>query len=165
MSSKSEALAALDDGYRRFRAGIADLDDAAYAETWLGTWNLSQLLAHMAGWYREMTDALERVAEITKVTQRMLDTVTQLLSLERIESTIRGTGELFCPLDLIQDVMAGLAPLVARKGHTVTIHLPETRPRVRGAPALLREAFLNLVDNAIQYTPDGGQIDVHASVD
>lgn len=107
----------------------------------------------------------ERVAEITKVTQRMLDTVTQLLSLERIESTIRGAGELFCPLDLIQDVVAGLAPLVARKGHMVTIHLPETRPRVRGAPALLREAFLNLIDNAIQYTPDGGQIDVHASVD
>ncbi len=107
----------------------------------------------------------EQVAEITRVTQRMLDTVSQLLSLEQIESTIRGTGELFCPLDLIQDVIASLSPLAARKGHTVTLHLPETRPRVRGAPALLREAFLNLVDNAIQYTDNGGRINVHASVD
>jgi uncharacterized damage-inducible protein DinB len=62
MSAKAEALAALDDAYRRFRAGIADLDDAAFAETWLGSWNLSQLLAHMAGWYREMAAAFERVA-------------------------------------------------------------------------------------------------------
>jgi hypothetical protein len=62
MSAKADALAALDDAYRRFRAGIADLDEAAFAETWLGSWNLSQLLAHMAGWYREMAAAFERVA-------------------------------------------------------------------------------------------------------
>jgi len=62
MSAKSDALATLDEGYRRFRAGIAGLDDAAFAETWLGTWNLSQLLAHMAGWYREIAGAFERVA-------------------------------------------------------------------------------------------------------
>ena len=62
MASKSEALAELDAGYAKFRSPIADLDDAAYAETWLGTWNLSQCLAHMSGWYREMTGAIDRVA-------------------------------------------------------------------------------------------------------
>jgi hypothetical protein len=62
MASKSEALAELDSGYAKFRAPIADLDDAAFAETWLGTWNLSQCLAHMAGWYREMTGAFNRLA-------------------------------------------------------------------------------------------------------
>lgn len=62
MVSKSEALAELDSGYARFRSPIADLDDDAFAEIWLGTWNLSQCLAHMAGWYREMTGAIDRVA-------------------------------------------------------------------------------------------------------
>lgn len=62
MVSKAEALAELDAGYARFRAPIADLEDAAFAETWLGSWNLSQCLAHMAGWYREMTGAIDRVA-------------------------------------------------------------------------------------------------------
>ena len=62
MVSKSEALAELDSGYTNFRTLIADLDDDAFAETWLGSWNLSQCLAHMAGWYREMTGAIDRVA-------------------------------------------------------------------------------------------------------
>jgi hypothetical protein len=62
MASKSEALAELDAGYARFRAPIADLDEAAFSETWLGTWNLSKCLAHMAGWYREMTAAIDRLA-------------------------------------------------------------------------------------------------------
>ncbi len=63
MTSKAEALAALDSGYTEFRTPIADLDAAAFEETWLGTWNLSQCLAHMAGWYREMTAAIDRVAK------------------------------------------------------------------------------------------------------
>lgn len=61
MATKDEALAALDEGYRQFREPIAALDDAAYGEPWLGTWNLSECLAHMAGWYREMAGAIERV--------------------------------------------------------------------------------------------------------
>ncbi|GIW12918.1 MAG: hypothetical protein KatS3mg062_0357 [Tepidiforma sp.] len=62
MSDKAQALAALDAAHDRFRAAIAGLGDDAFSETWLGTWNLSQLLAHMAGWYREMAGAFERVA-------------------------------------------------------------------------------------------------------
>lgn len=61
MATKQEALAALDAGYEKFRSGIKDLPDSAYAEQWLGDWNLSHVLAHMTGWYREMTGALERV--------------------------------------------------------------------------------------------------------
>jgi hypothetical protein len=73
MTSKEEALAQLEEGYRRFRAGIAGLDDAAYGETWLGSWNLSQLLAHMSGWFREMTAAFERVARGERPTPEGVD--------------------------------------------------------------------------------------------
>ncbi len=73
MATKAEALAALDAGYRAFRAPIAELGDAAYAETWLGTWNLSQCLAHMEGWYREMTGAIQRVARGERPTPEGVD--------------------------------------------------------------------------------------------
>lgn len=61
MAEKAEALAELQSRYEAFRSKIADLPDAAYDETWLGRWNLSHVLAHMTGWFREMVGAFERV--------------------------------------------------------------------------------------------------------
>jgi hypothetical protein len=58
---KDEAIQALEDGYVRLRGRIAGLPDEAFAEVWLGTWDLSRLLAHMAGWCREMSAGLGRV--------------------------------------------------------------------------------------------------------
>ncbi|MEX2081420.1 MAG: maleylpyruvate isomerase N-terminal domain-containing protein [Dehalococcoidia bacterium] len=63
MATKQEAIAALDASYDKFRGNIAGLDEAAMTEVWLGTWSVEQLLAHMAGWYREMTGAFGRVAK------------------------------------------------------------------------------------------------------
>ncbi len=73
MASKQEALAALDDGYEQFRLGIADLPDEAYSETWLGEWNLSQVLAHMSGWFGEITGAIQRVGRGERPTPEGVD--------------------------------------------------------------------------------------------
>lgn len=73
MSDKSEAIAELQAAHDRFRGGIAGLPDARFDETWLGTWNLSQLLAHMSGWYGEMTGAFERVARGERPTPEGVD--------------------------------------------------------------------------------------------
>ena len=61
MADKAEAIAKLQAAHDTFRSPIADLPDGAYNETFLGTWNLSQLLAHMAGWYGEIGGGFERV--------------------------------------------------------------------------------------------------------
>lgn len=73
MSDKSDAIARLDAARIHFRAQIADLPPDAYEETWFGTWNLSQLLAHMAGWFREMTGAIDRVGRGEKPTPDGVD--------------------------------------------------------------------------------------------
>ncbi len=61
MTVKDDDIARLENGYAGFRARIAGLPADAYAEDWLGQWNLAQLLAHMSGWFGAMTTALERV--------------------------------------------------------------------------------------------------------
>ena len=61
MTDKATAIHDLELGYQEFRGPLDRLEDDDFEEVWLGTWNLSQLLAHMAGWYREMTQAFERV--------------------------------------------------------------------------------------------------------
>ena len=62
MSAKSENIEEFEGALTGFRAKIADLPEAAWSEVWLGTWTLSELTAHMAGWAGEMTGALQRVA-------------------------------------------------------------------------------------------------------
>ena len=61
MTDKQDVIAELVAGYDGFRSKIVELPDSAYDETWLGTWNLSQVLAHMTGWYGEMSEAIARV--------------------------------------------------------------------------------------------------------
>jgi len=73
MSGKSDAIAELQAAHDRFRSAIAGLPDPKFDETWLGSWNLSQLLAHMAGWYGEMTGAFERVARGERPTPEGVD--------------------------------------------------------------------------------------------
>ncbi len=73
MSEKDTAIKDLQNGYERFRGPLEHLDDSAFSEVWLGDWNLSQLLAHMVGWYREMTGAMERVARGERPTPEGVD--------------------------------------------------------------------------------------------
>ncbi|MEP7216439.1 MAG: DinB family protein [Anaerolineaceae bacterium] len=63
MSDKSETLTTLESKYEEFRARISGLSADAYDEVWLGEWSLAQLLAHMAGWFGEMTVGLKRVGQ------------------------------------------------------------------------------------------------------
>lgn len=62
MSAKSEQLEKLEVAYREFRDLIAELPDRAFGERFLDQWDLSSVLAHMSGWFREMSGAFERVA-------------------------------------------------------------------------------------------------------
>ncbi len=48
------------------------------------------------------------------------------------------------------------------KGLRIQVQLQEGLPPVRGDAARLAEVLQNLLDNALQYTPRGGQIDVEA---
>jgi len=50
----------------------------------------------------------------------------------------------------------------SRKQITLDIEIAPGLPAVRGDASLLRDVLQNLLDNAIQYTPPGGQIRVTA---
>jgi two-component system, OmpR family, phosphate regulon sensor histidine kinase PhoR len=94
---------------------------------------------------------------------RLARLTDDLLKLARIEA-----GKLE-----VQLVPVGVLELVERCAETallkshqkqiaLEVEVPPNLPRVRGDAGLLREVLQNLIDNAIQYTPDGGQIQVSA---
>lgn len=94
---------------------------------------------------------------------QLLEVVNDILDLARAEA-----GSLDVDLDPVRlpDFFAGLQPLLtnvaAASGITVDVRIPKRLPPVIADEARLREVVINLVDNAVKYTPAGGRIEIGA---
>jgi len=61
MTAKDDAFAGVEKVYVEFRDLIAMLPDEAYSEVFAGDWDLDRILAHMAGWYRELAPEFAKI--------------------------------------------------------------------------------------------------------
>jgi two-component system phosphate regulon sensor histidine kinase PhoR len=99
-------------------------------------------------------------------TERLIGMVNDLLDISRLE---RGKLQLtFRNLDvseMTRTVVQELAPMTSEKEQLVSIDSPEGLPPVYGDAQLLRQAILNLISNAVKYTPARGTIDVQIRSD
>src|SRR5215470_2156931 len=62
MSAKQDLLNEAAREYRAFHDAIQGLNEDQMTEAWLGVWSVRDIIAHISGWQREMTPALERLA-------------------------------------------------------------------------------------------------------
>ena len=96
---------------------------------------------------------------------RLQELVSDLLELSRLENTMPGVGLRLSAVpvaELVEQVWAGLRPLAEQR--QIHLHLaasPELA--LRGDPSRLHRALLNLLDNAVRYSPDGAALQVLAS--
>jgi two-component system sensor histidine kinase SenX3 len=102
-------------------------------------------------------------AQLKKETQRLSRLITDLLDLTRLESEERVENPV--PVDVRGVLMTVLARMrrVARKKN-ITLQWKRfgkaAQYTVRGDETQLTSMFTNLVDNAVQYTPPGGLVEV-----
>jgi len=105
-----------------------------------------------------------RFLEIIRDHARRLARLTDdLLKLSEIEAD-RMELE-FCPVgvaELIDDCAETTRLRVEERHHILQVDYPDGLPPVRGDRNRLAEVLLNLLDNAVQYTPPGGQVTVRA---
>jgi hypothetical protein len=73
MSDKEATLKLVDDEYTHLRQAIDGLDEAAMSRVWFGDWGVKDIVAHVAGWEREMSAALERMARGERPTPEGVD--------------------------------------------------------------------------------------------
>ena len=104
----------------------------------------------------------ERCDIILDTTRFMAELVTDLLDLGKIEAGFDPTVE---PLDVVpavQDTVKQLALPAEAKRIGVKLELPD-EVFVMATPGRLKQALLNLVSNAIKYTPPDGHVSVTVS--
>lgn len=91
--------------------------------------------------------------------------VAELLELSRIES---GRVPLALkparPVDIVAPARSRLALQAERAGLTLSIVCPDDLPLVLADPARIEQVVVNLLNNAIKFTPEGGNITVSAAV-
>lgn len=103
----------------------------------------------------------ERIGKIEVETGHLVQMVTELLDLSRIESG--GTLDLADGLDLgglAASSAERLRTFAERQGVTLRIDVARDLPPIRGDAARLGQVVVNLVHNAVKFSPDGGDVSV-----
>lgn len=124
-----------------------------YAETLLGT----------AGDDRET--ARRFLGVIDRHSERLGRLIDDLLTLSDLE--LGRTSLRLGPVPVgptIDDVLQILAPKIAAARIEATADIAPSTPPVLADGDRLRQVLINLVDNAIKYTPAGGKVDVRAAL-
>jgi len=98
-------------------------------------------------------------AEIDALSQM----IAELLELSRIESgQVPLAMEAVKPIDILIPARERLSLQADRTGLTVEVDCPDDLPYILADPPRLEQVVVNLLHNAIKFTPDGGHILVKA---
>ncbi len=106
-------------------------------------------------------DAAAHIHDAREAAQRLIELVNDLLDVARLEEgRLTVTPQPVAVGALTREVLEDMAGLVDERHHRLHVEVPEGLPEAWCDPQLLRQVLLNLVSNAIKYTPPGGDIAV-----
>jgi signal transduction histidine kinase len=112
---------------------------------------------------RDATDYRTVIADMLEDTDRLSNLVERLLLLSKGDTgQIALSSERIDLCDLTRSVVSHLSVLAEEKEQSLTADCRGIC-HCRGDRLVLRQALINLVDNAVKYTPRGGQIHVQVT--
>ncbi len=105
------------------------------------------------------------IVKILNHSNRLSRLVSDLLELARLES---GDVELKvapCHFSTFyEQIMDVFEPVLEESELVLKWDIPDELPQVNVDRQLFMQVFVNLIDNAIKYTPDGGEIEISANI-
>lgn len=119
---------------------------------------MSSIAQEHIGDTARVSDCLEKIEASGK---HLLEIINNVLDLSAIESgkTVL-TSEPFDLHMFLDDTIRMIKPLTDKKHHTLTVNVADgINTSVIGDQTKLRQLLMNILGNAVKYTPDGGTID------
>ena len=102
------------------------------------------------------------IASMLEETDRLAVLVNRLLTLSRTEMSQTLSRDTVNLVELAEDVVAHLGVLAEEKRQSLSIDA-EGAPTAVADRVVLRQALINLVDNAIKFTPPSGHVRIHVA--
>ncbi len=111
-------------------------------------------------------DQLDAVRRVAANSTRLLSLINDLLTLSRVQDDVMGFTDRV--VDLRSIVSAGttvVAPTLERRALELAVELPDEPVPFLGDRDMLERVVINLVGNAVKFTPEGGRVGVRLQVD
>lgn len=114
-------------------------------------------------------DDRERVADclnkITVSSTHLLGLINDVLDMSKIESgKVDIVEEPFKLSDLMNNLLTMIRPVQQQKQHDLTLHMDKVvHESVIGDVMRLQQVFMNILGNAVKYTPPGGRIKIEVN--
>jgi two-component system sensor histidine kinase KdpD len=102
----------------------------------------------------------ELLESISEEAERLSRLVGNLLDMTRLESGVELRRDLFPLEEIVGAALQRMEPQLEQR--EVTTHLPDSLPLVYGDDVLLGQVVVNLLENAVKYSPAGTAIEVAA---
>ena len=118
-------------------------------------------LTAIAGANIESQDrVVECLGKITKSSRHLLGLINEVLDMARIESgRISLAEEDFSLPELVDNLLTITKPAIDEHKHQLEVHIEHIEHEaVCGDSLRIQQIFVNLMSNAVKYTPDGGNI-------
>lgn len=109
----------------------------------------------------------QRFLQIIKdETDRLEQLITDLLNLSQLESKSDSFEQELVDLNqVIEDVLTTVMPKADEEKIDLKVEVPPNVTKVRGNQGQLERLYINLVDNGIKYTSNGGQVRIEVYED
>lgn len=104
----------------------------------------------------------ECLGKISSASKHLLSLINEVLDMTKIESgAVELQEEKFNLADLIENMINMVLPQIKEHDHQLEVSIGSLKHEwVVGDSLRIQQAFVNLISNAVKYTPDGGKIEV-----
>ena len=112
----------------------------------------------------EADESIQSLLSIAlRSTNRIQRLTSSLLDINRLEAgQAIGARQPTAPGELVADAVEAVRPSLSNRELDLVLAVPEDLPRILADPDMIRRVLINLLENAIKFTPTKGKIHISA---